>query len=88
MKDSLKNLPTPKSGDVLEAAEMVRSTLCLLRQAFGILFMCSGNPVLSKRFPHSESEIKEFCVQFDDVTKFLKDGYDCLINSYQFLKES
>ena len=85
MKKSLSNPPAPKSSDVIEAAEMVRAALACLRQSFGIAFMVFSNGYFKSK---SESDVKQFTVQFDDVNKFLRETYDACVGWYNQLKKS
>ena len=86
LKNTKKNeLPKPKSGDVLEALEMVRATLTMLRQSFGIAFMAGS--IGAKAFD-SETALKEWCVQFDAVTDGLKKVHSGLLEVYASLKKS
>lgn len=78
-------LPKPKSGDVLEALEMVRATMTLLRQSFGIAFMAGS--IGAKAFD-SETALKEWCVQFDAVSDGLKKVHSGLLEVYTSLKNS
>ena len=61
-KAKKNELPKPKSGDVLEALEMVRATMTLLRQSFGIAFMAGS--IGAKVFFDDDTALKEWCVQF------------------------
>ena len=78
-------LPKPKSGDVLEALEMVRATLTMLRQSFGIAFMAGS--IGAKVFP-DDTALKEWCVQFDSVTDGLKKVHSGLLEVYASLQKS
>ena len=76
LKTKTNNLPKPKSGDVLEALEMVRATMTLLRQSFGIAFMAGS---IGAKVFDSDSALKEWCVQFDSVTDGLKKVHSGLL---------
>lgn len=82
-KVSDAKLPKVKSGDVLEAVEMLRATITLLRQSFGIVFMASSitdHPFMT------ETEQKEFAINFDDLSKDFRACHQFLTDHYQILK--
>lgn len=85
LKTKKNNLPKPKSGDVLEALEMVRATMTLLRQSFGIAFMAGS---LGVKVFADDTALKEWCVQFDVVTDGFKKVHSGLLEVYTSLKKS
>lgn len=81
-----ETLPKPKAGDVLDALEMLRATLCLLRNSFGIVCM-AGNVAHGGSPFMTDTELKEFAVRFEDVSKDLKACHSYLIDVYSKLKQ-
>lgn len=71
-----------RAEDVCEAFEMVRASLTLLRQAFGIVFM---TPQIAS-FEMSDADMKQFALEFDNVSKVLRNVHSALSEKYQNMK--
>lgn len=81
--NSSTSLPTPKKGDVYEAAEMVRASLAVLRQSFGIVYM--SNAIGASHV--SDAEQKKFVGVFDALEQYLRDTYTDLVKFAETLSE-
>lgn len=77
-------VPQLRSEDVCEAFEMIRATLTLLRQAFGIVFM---TPQIAS-FEMSDADIKQFALEFDNVVKVLRNTHSALSEKYKAMKST
>lgn len=75
-------VPQLRAEDVCEAFEMLRATLTLLRQAFGIVFMA---PQISS-FEMSDADMKQFALEFDNVVKVFRNVHTALSEKYQDMK--
>lgn len=81
-----KILSTPFDGrptsasDILEASELIRSTLTLLRISSGVVFF-AGQYTGSDKY--SEDVIKGFAREFDALAVSLRSFYDDLIANYR-----
>lgn len=75
-------VPQLRSEDVCEAFEMVRATLTMLRQVFGIVFMA---PQISL-FEISDADMKQFALEFDNIVKVLRNVHTALSEKYQDMK--
>lgn len=71
---------------MLDALEMLRATLCLLRNSFGIVCM-AGNVAPGGAPFMTDTELKEFAVRFEDVSKDIKACHSFLIDVYTKLKQ-
>lgn len=80
----LENMALPKKADIFEAAEMIRATLALHRQSFGICYM--ANAIGASHV--SDAEMKKFVGVFDSLEQYLRDTYKSLIDYANALHES
>ena len=75
-------VPQLRAEDVCEAFEMIRATLTLLRQSFGIVFM---TPQITS-FEMSDADMKQFALEFDNVVKVFRNVHTALSEKYQDMK--
>lgn len=68
--------------DVLEACEMLRASITLMRQSFGITFM--SRQVAG--YDISDDDMKAFAHKFDDVQKVFGGSYESLYKKAQTLE--
>lgn len=70
------------ASDVLEAAEIIRATLTMLRVSSGVVFFAGQYTGLSR---YNEALMKSIAREFDDLTATLRTLYSELVKNFEKL---
>lgn len=70
------------ASDVLEAAEIIRATLTMLRVSSGVTFFAGQYTGLSR---YDETLMKAIASEFDDITITLRQLYSELVKNFENL---
>lgn len=84
-------VPQPSDGrettasDVLEASEIIRATLTMLRVSSGVTFFAGQYTGLER---YNESLMKDIASEFDSLSRTLQQLYSELISNYKTLEHA